>query len=136
MPGYVNAGPFVNTVTPPSINATFLNNLENFLDSINGTAYDTHVSSDGSGNVTVVSLKFATGIIHAIAFGFISALTNSGQTITHGLGGTPSFVAGQVSAGTGNTGAIVTYITTVGATTFLISTNSASNFPVWWFAIR
>jgi len=135
MPAYSNTGPFVNNTTP-GISATFLNNIENFLDSINSSAYDTHVSSDGSGNVTIASVKFATGIIKAINWGFIASLTNAGQTITHGLGGTPAFVKGQVSAGTGRTDSVLTYVTSLSATTFLISTNSASNFPVWWLAIR
>ncbi len=29
---YANTGPFTNNVTPPGINATFLGNIESFLD--------------------------------------------------------------------------------------------------------
>jgi hypothetical protein len=136
MPGYANTGPFTNNVTPPGISATFLNNIENFLDTITSVAYDSHVSSDGSGNVTVASLKLANGQIHAIAWGFISACTFNGTTVTHGLGGTPGVVFGQVGAGTGNTGAVVAYVSSLGSTTFVMATNSASNFPVYWIAFR
>src|SRR5258708_6931061 len=135
MPGYANTGPFTNNATP-GISATFLNNIENFLDSITSAPYDSHITADGSGNLTVVSLVLPHGSVHAIAWGSIASCTNSGTTITHGLGGTPGIVIGQVQSATGQTGAVTTYTTSIGATTFIISTNSISGFPVNWFAIR
>lgn len=132
---YSNTGPFTNNITPPGISSTFLNNVENFLDTVNTMATDSNNTSDGSGNATVHSMTFAHGKITRIAFGFIASLTNAGQTITHGLGGTPSFVVGQVVAGTGNTGAVVAYFTSIGSSSFVISTNSSSGFPVYWLVI-
>src|SRR6266487_3214559 len=49
--GYSNTGPFTNNVVPPGISATFLNNVENFLDTVNSAATDSHVTADGNGNV-------------------------------------------------------------------------------------
>jgi len=135
MPAYSNTGPFT-TNAAPGISATFLNNIENFLDSIMSASYDSHVSSDGSGNVTVVSLKLATGTIHALAWGFTSGLTNAGQTITHGLGGIPTAVFTQFEAGTTNTTTLLAYISNLTATTFLIATNTPFVFTVRWLAIR
>src|SRR6266568_7326885 len=188
---YSNTGPFTNNVVPPGISATFLNNIENFLDQIDSSVVaDSNVTANGSGALTAVSLtvtgsgtgltvnhnatitgtltqtgaatfngsgtgltvahnalvsgnftvngtlNLANGSLIAVAFGLIGALTNSGTTITHGLGGTPSFVGGQVSTGTGNTGAVVAYVTSLTSTTFVMSTNSVSNFPVYWIAFR
>jgi len=54
---YGNTGPFTNNVVPPGINATFLNNVENFLDQIISSAVaDSHITADGSGNETAVSV--------------------------------------------------------------------------------
>ena len=55
--GYANTGPFVNNA-PPGISATFLNNVENFLDTINSAATDSHISADGAGSL---KMKFITG---------------------------------------------------------------------------
>jgi hypothetical protein len=67
---YANTGPFTNNVTPPGISATFLNNVENFIDQIVSSAVaDSHITSDGNGNETAVSLK-ATG-------------TGTGLTVQH-----------------------------------------------------
>lgn len=39
---------------PPGIDATFLNNVENFLDQITSSAVaDSHITADGNGNMTV-----------------------------------------------------------------------------------
>ena len=137
MPGaYLNTGPFTSNAAP-GISAAFLNNIETFLDALNSASYDTHVSSDGSGNVTVTSLKFANGLIRALAYGQTRGLTNAGQTITHGLGGTPGVVFTQFEAGSGNTTPVlVAYISNLTSTTFLIATNSPFVFGVWWLAIR
>src|SRR6266568_2779993 len=102
-----------------------------------GTGLTVAHNATVNGNFTVNgTLNLANGSLIAVAFGLIGALTNSGTTITHGLGGTPSFVGGQVSTGTGNTGAVVAYVTSLTSTTFVISTNSVSNFPVYWIAFR
>jgi hypothetical protein len=54
---YGNTGPFTNNTVPPGISATFLNNVENFLDQIISSAVaDSHITADGAGNETAVSL--------------------------------------------------------------------------------
>ena len=54
---YANTGPFTNNSTPPGISATFLNNVESFLDQVvASTVADAHVTADGNGNVTTPGL--------------------------------------------------------------------------------
>jgi hypothetical protein len=55
--GYSNTGPFTNNVTPPGVSATFLNNVENFLDTVNSLATDANNTSDSNGNATVVTIN-------------------------------------------------------------------------------
>jgi len=56
---YVQYGPFTNGTTP-SVDATFLNtHLEAFLLTIGSIAYDSSISSDGSGNVSATSIKLS-----------------------------------------------------------------------------
>src|SRR5260221_13249126 len=53
---YGNTGPFTNNVTPPGINATFLNNVESFLNQIISSAVaDANITANGSGALTVVT---------------------------------------------------------------------------------
>ncbi len=90
-----------------------------------------------SGNASVNgTLNLSHGSLLGIAWGYIATLTNAGTTITHGLGGTPSFVGGQIICGTGQTGAVVTYITSVNSSSFVISSNSVSGFAAYWIALR
>lgn len=50
---YANTGPFTNNSTPPGISATFLNNVETFLDQIISSAVTAgNFTADGSGNLT------------------------------------------------------------------------------------
>ncbi len=57
---YSNTGPFTNNVVPPGISATFLNNIENFLDQIDSSAVaDSNVTANGSGALTAVSLTLS-----------------------------------------------------------------------------
>ena len=79
-------------------------------------------------------LHLLAGAFSRIAWGTATA-TNSGVTITHGLGATPGTIHCQVEAGTGNTGAIVAYVTSIGSTTFVLSTNSTSSFTIMWMAM-
>ena len=89
---YANSGPFVNNTTPPGINATFLNNIETFLDSITQSIVnDSHVTTDGSGHVTVVQIKLTVGSLTRVNV-FTGSANNSGQLQAHGLGVLPDFV--------------------------------------------
>ena len=55
---YTQYGPFTNG-TSPGISATFLNNVETFLLSLNSASYDANITSDGSGNITAIgTIKF------------------------------------------------------------------------------
>lgn len=49
---YTQVGPFVNN-SPPAISAAFLNALESFLLSLNSSTYDTNITSDQNGNLTI-----------------------------------------------------------------------------------
>jgi hypothetical protein len=53
---YVQYGPWEDGGSP-GISAEFLAPLEDFLLSINSAAYDSHVSSDGSGKLSIVTLN-------------------------------------------------------------------------------
>lgn len=57
---YTRYGPFTDGTTP-SVSATFLNTLEDFLLDVNTAATDSSVSADGSGNVTATTFKAGTG---------------------------------------------------------------------------
>jgi hypothetical protein len=48
---YSPTGPFTNNTVPPGISATFLNNVENFLVTVNSAATDSNITSGGSGNL-------------------------------------------------------------------------------------
>jgi hypothetical protein len=93
---YTRSGPFTNGGAP-GISATFLNNVENFLVSlgtstVNTAATDTHVSSDGSGDVTVKSINFAVGSLHRISAGQDVCLAGETVTIDHNLSVTPDYI--------------------------------------------
>jgi hypothetical protein len=49
---YSNVGPFNNNAAP-AISAAFLNALETFLDSLSSAAYDSNITSDQSGNLSI-----------------------------------------------------------------------------------
>lgn len=49
---YTQYGPFVNN-SAPYISAAFLNALETFLLTLNSASYDSNITSDGSGNLTI-----------------------------------------------------------------------------------
>lgn len=53
---YTKVGPFVNN-SQPGLNATFFNNVENTLVSINTAATDSHISADGTGLLTALGLN-------------------------------------------------------------------------------
>lgn len=53
---YVQFGPFGDGGAP-GISAEFLNPLETFLLSINSASYDSHISADGSGKLTLITLN-------------------------------------------------------------------------------
>jgi len=85
---YGNTGPFTNNVTPPGINATFLNNVESFLDQIISSAVaDANVTANGSGALTVVSATMTaagTGLTvqhNALVSG---VLTTTGNHVANG----------------------------------------------------
>lgn len=52
---YVQFGPFVDGGSP-GVSAEFLNPLETFLLSLNSASYDSHISSNGAGIVTLLGL--------------------------------------------------------------------------------
>ena len=114
---YANTGPFTNNVTPPGISATFLGNVESFLDQIVAPLVaDSHVSADGLGNVTTLSatltstgtgltvqhnatvsgritcsgINFPTGSVTRMNV-FTGSASSSGTLQAHGLGATPDF---------------------------------------------
>jgi len=59
---YTQYGPFTDAAAP-GISAAFLNALETFLVGENSASYDANVSADGSGNVSMQTLKLnLTGI--------------------------------------------------------------------------
>src|SRR5258708_39399457 len=85
---YANTGPFTNNVTPPGISATFLGNVESFLDQIVAPLVaDSHVSADGLGNVTTLSATLTstgTGLTvqhNALVSGI---LTTTGNHVANG----------------------------------------------------
>jgi hypothetical protein len=142
---YANTGPFVNN-SAPGISATFLNNVESFLDEIvSSIVNDTNYTTDGAGNMTGVSFKgvlTSKGGGHTLTdwnMGITSGVTSAGSLVTHGLKNAagvattptaifalPNFVAANqvVSAGSANT------------TQFTLATNTASpSINVWWIAI-
>ena len=96
--GYSNTGPFV-TNAAPALDATFFNNVENFLDTVNSLATDTHNSSDGNGNATVSSVSFSHGRITRIAKAGPYTVTTTMKGFNHNLGDTPDFVAISMLSG-------------------------------------
>ena len=112
---YANTGPFTNNAVPPGINATFLNNVENFLDQIVSSAVaDSHITSDGSGNETAVSLTLTaagTGLTvqhNATVSGTMTISgAGTGLSVAHNatISGTLS-VPGTLAVGTVNSGAV------------------------------
>src|SRR5260221_654175 len=125
---YVNVGPWTNNVQPPSISATFLNNLESFLDQIVAPLVaDSHVSADGLGNVTTLSatltstgtgltvqhnatvsgritcsgINFPTGSVTRMNV-FTGSASSSGNLQAHGLGATPDFCIFQQTNSAGD----------------------------------
>ena len=87
MSGYVQYGPFVDG-SSPGISSAFLNPIETFLLSINSAAYDSHISANGSGVLTLVGM-----ILNGAAQWNPSASTLNGAT-----SGTATLY--QVSTGT------------------------------------
>ena len=49
---YTQYGPWTNNAAP-YLSAAFLNALETFLLSLNSASYDSNITSDGSGNLTI-----------------------------------------------------------------------------------
>src|SRR5260221_13332643 len=85
---YGNSGPFTNNVTPPGINATFLNNVESFLDQIISSAVaDANVTANGSGALTVVSATMTaagTGLTVSHNALVSGVLTTTGNHVANG----------------------------------------------------
>ena len=75
MPTYSNSGPFVNNTVPPAINATFLNNVENFLDSVS------NVHQQPSGGTESGKYRLTFNASAANYFGSVYLRTHS-QTST------------------------------------------------------
>lgn len=140
---YANTGPFVNNAAP-GISATFLNNIESFLDQVIAPAAgDSHYTTDGAGNLTTVSVK---GVLKSIGgghtltdwnFGATTA-NNGGTTVTHGI---------KNASGVATTPTVifctldnfaigeVVQADTAGTTTFRVSTNGATTRTIWWLAL-
>jgi len=78
---YTQYGPFTDNAAP-GISSAFLNALETFLVGENSASYDANVSSDGSGNVSMQTLKLnLTGIT-------VSGTTSGTATLYQFLQGT------------------------------------------------
>ena len=98
--GYVPAGPFVSGGAP-GLSASFFNNIETFLQSINAVATDPITTSDGAGTETFTAVnanKFqltGTGAIVAFLAGSISRISffsgTGNATVNHNLGAVPTF---------------------------------------------
>jgi hypothetical protein len=95
---YSNTGPFTNNTTPPGVSATFLNNIENFLDQIDSSVVaDSNITANGAGALGAASLTvhgnaiFTLGSIARISK-FSGTGTGAAQTVSHGLGATPDLV--------------------------------------------
>src|SRR6266568_2197985 len=109
---YSNTGPFTNNVVPPGISATFLNNIENFLDQIDSsalTAVSLTLSGSGTGltvqhNATITGTLTQTGAASFNAAGtgltvahnatVSGALTVNGATT---LNGVLNLIGGSIS---------------------------------------
>lgn len=92
---YAPTGPFTDNTTPPGLSAAYNNNLETFCQQIVAPIVaDSHVTSDGNGNATVVSMKFTRGSITRLSV-FTGSVNNAGASIAHGLGATPDFCVFQ-----------------------------------------
>ena len=85
---YVNQGPYTNNVQPPSLSATLFNNLESFLDQIVAPLVaDSHVSADGLGNVTTLSVTLTstgTGLTVQHNATVSGVLTTTGNHVANG----------------------------------------------------
>src|SRR5216683_5101657 len=109
---YANTGPFTNNVTPPSLSA-HNNNIESFLDQIVAPLVaDSHVSADGLGNVTTLSVTLTstgTGLTVQHNATVSGVLTTTGNHVANGgmnintirdnVGGNTAI---DLSAGSGN----------------------------------
>jgi hypothetical protein len=94
---YTNTGPFTNN-SSPGISATFLNNIESFLDQFAGSLVtDSHLSVDGNGKLTVLKIQLPTGSLTRIA----QFSGTGGGTFSHGLGATPNIVFVQYAGNFG-----------------------------------
>lgn len=125
---YSNTGPFVNNSTPPGISATFLNNIESFLDQFSGSVVtDGNISTNGSGTLTVKTIALTTGTLTRISK-FTGTGTGSAQTATHGLGAVPDMVIVQYAGNFGSppTHPIYWYNTTSSSVTIV-----ADNAYAW-----
>src|SRR5216683_1480057 len=84
---YANTGPFTNNVTPPSLSA-YNNNIESFLDQIVAPLVaDSHVSADGLGNVTTLSITLTstgTGLTVQHNATVSGILTTTGNHVANG----------------------------------------------------
>src|SRR5258708_33418809 len=109
---YANTGPFTNNVTPPGISATFLGNVESFLDQIVAPLVaDSHVSADGLGNVTTLSATLTstgTGLTvqhNALVSGILTTtgnhVANGGMNVNTIRDNTNGNTAIDLSAGSG-----------------------------------
>ncbi len=138
---YANTGPFTNNVTPPGINATFLNNIESFLDQFaTSVDADNNITTDLSGNMVVTSIKARlwSKSGHSLVdfnFGSVNA-TSAGVSVTHGL----KNVAGAATAPgtilvTANSGTANVTVVAGGVTTTTFTVFSSVNINVWWLAL-
>ena len=105
--GYGNTGPFTSNALP-ALDATFFNNIENFLDTVTSIATDHNNTSDGNGNATVKSMHFTTGKITRIAKAGPYTVNTTEKAFNHNLGAVPDFVA--VTMISGFTGANSCYV--------------------------
>lgn len=52
--GYIPYGPW-NNAASPAISAAFLNALETWLQTLNAASYDSNITSDGTGNLSIAN---------------------------------------------------------------------------------
>src|SRR5258707_15052260 len=85
---YAQQGPFTNNVQPPSLSATYNNNIESFLLQILAPLVaDSHVSADGLGNVTTLSATLTstgTGLTVQHNATVSGILTTTGNHVANG----------------------------------------------------
>lgn len=86
---WANAGPWTNNTGPPFINATYLNNIDSFLDQITSSVVaDANITANGSGNMVVGGGLTVNGAGTALSIAHNATvsgtLTSTGNHVANG----------------------------------------------------